>query len=203
MAASAAIRLSIPMRPRSGRSDSILASAIVIDAAFITLSPLFIIPIRISRMLKVPERAAALDYRDRCEVIGRRRRIRGPLECPGIPRIASGCCAPEIGPDQISQENQNPGSLEENSDGYDEVPCVPTPSRFVGIDPSWHAQQPGDVHEVEGQMEADDEKPEMQFAQRLAVHLPRHLREPVVKRSEESEENAADNYIVKMRDHEI
>src|SRR4029077_10150300 len=116
---------------------------------------------------------------------------------------APGCFAPEIGLGQISQEDQNPGSLEENSDGYDEVPSVPTPSRFVGIDPSWHAQQPGDVHEVEGQVEADDEKPEMQVAQPLAVHLPRHLREPVVERTKKSEDNAADNHIVKMRDHKI
>src|ERR1700674_3711407 len=43
----------------------------------------------------------------------------------------------------------------------------------------------------------------MQFAERFAVHLPRHFREPVVKGSEKTEENAADNYVVKMRNHEI
>ena len=112
-------------------------------------------------MLKVPERAAALDRRDGMEVVCRRRRIRGPLECPGVPRITSRGFAPEIGPEQVSQEDQNPGSLEKNSDGHNEVPRVPTPPRLVGVDPSWHAQQSGDMHEVEGQVEADYEKPEM------------------------------------------
>src|SRR3989442_14673671 len=43
----------------------------------------------------------------------------------------------------------------------------------------------------------------MQLTEGLAVHLPRHLWEPVVKGPEKSEEDAADDYVVKMRDHEI
>src|SRR5216684_6338224 len=43
----------------------------------------------------------------------------------------------------------------------------------------------------------------MQLAERFAVHRPRHFREPVVKRPEKSEENAADDYVVKMSNHEI
>src|SRR6202162_4111760 len=43
----------------------------------------------------------------------------------------------------------------------------------------------------------------MHLTERLAVHLPRHLREPVVKGPEKTEEDAADDYIVKMRNHEI
>src|SRR5437016_7399400 len=203
IAASAAIRQTIPTRPRAGRSQSNLPSAMVLDGAFITVSPLFVIPIRISRMLKVPERAAALDGRDGMEVVCRRRRIRGPLECPGVPRITSRGFAPEIGPEQVSQEDQNPGSLEENPDGHNDVPRVPTAPRFVGVDPSRHAQQSWDVHEIECQVKADKEKPEMKPTERLAVHLPRHLREPVVKGSEESEENAANNHIVKVGDDKI
>src|SRR5207245_11464055 len=133
----------------------------VMDVAFIAVSPLFVIPVRISRMLKVPERATALDRRDGIEVVCRRRGIRGPLECAGIPRIATSGIAPEIGPEQVSQEDQNPGSLEENSDGHNDVPRVPTAPRFVGVDPSRHAQQSWDVHEIECKVKADKEKPEM------------------------------------------
>src|SRR5438270_8507342 len=154
-------------------------------------------------MLKAPARTPTLNHRDGGEVIGGRRRIRGPLKGPGVPRIASGGLTAEIGPDQVSQEDQNSDSLEENSDGHDEVPRVPTTARLIGVDPSRHAQQSRDMHEVEGKMEADYEKPEMQLTERLAVHLPRHLRKPVIKGAEKSEENAADNHIVKMRDHEI
>src|SRR5437588_12953846 len=161
IAASAAIRANIPTGPRAGRAHSNLPSAIVMDVAFIAFSPLFVIPVRISRMLKIPERAAALDGRDGIEVVCRRRRIRRPLECPGVPRITSRGFAPEIGPEQVSQKDQNPGSLEENSDGHNDVPRVPTAPRFVGVDPSRHAQQPWDVHEIECKVKADKEKPKM------------------------------------------
>src|SRR5229473_7486948 len=154
-------------------------------------------------MFKVPERAPALDLRDGVEVVCGRRRIRGPLQCPGIPRITCSGFAPKIRPEQVPQEDQNPGSLKENSDGHNEVPRVPTAPRFVGVNPSRHAQQSWDVHEIEGQVEADQEEPEMQFAERFAVHLSRHFRKPVVKGSEKSEENAAHDYIVKMSNHEI
>src|ERR1700694_2828195 len=167
------------------------------------MSRSFELPVRIDRMLEIPKRATALDRWYDGEVICGWRRRRRPFERPGIPRITSSGFALEIGPEQVSQEDQNPGSLEENSDGHNEVPRVPTATRFVGVDPAWHAQQSRDMHEVEGQVEADYEKPEMQLTERLAVHLPRDLREPVVKGSEKSEENAADNHIVKMRDHEI
>src|SRR5437588_1087909 len=164
---------------------------------------LLVIPVRIGRMLKVPQRAATLNDWARGKVVGRRWRIRGPFKGPGVPRIASGGFTAEIRPDQVSQEDQNPDSLEENSDGHDEVPRLPTTARLIGVDSSRHAQQSRDMHEVEGKVEADYEKPEMQLTERLAVHLPRHLRKPVVKCPEKSEEDAADNYIVKMRDHEI
>src|SRR6266849_6061524 len=203
IAASAAIRAYIATRPRAGGFHSSFGAGSVVDVAFITLAPLLVLPIRIVRMLKVPERAAALDGWDGVEVVCGRRRIRGPFESPGIPRITSSGFSPEIGPEQVSQEDQNPGSLEEDSDGHNEVPRVPTAPRFVGVDPSRHAQQSWDMHEVEGQVEADQKKPEMQFAERFAVHLPRHFRKPVVKGSEKSEENAADDYVVKMSNHEI
>src|SRR5713226_1231983 len=105
------------MRPRAGRSHSILCSATVIAAAFIKVSPLFVLPVRIIRMLKVPEGAAALDRRDGIEVVCGRRRIRRPFESPRIPRIVSSGFATVVGPDQVSQEDQNGDSLEENSDG--------------------------------------------------------------------------------------
>src|SRR4029077_17700289 len=101
------------------------------------------------------------------------------------------------------QKDQDSGSLKENSDRHNEVPRVPTAPRFVRVDPSRHAQQSWDMHKVEVQREADKEEPEMQFAERLAAHPPRHLREPVIKGPKKGEENTADNHIVKMGNHEI
>src|ERR1700727_2379157 len=171
IAASAAIRAYIPTLPRAGSFHSSSGGGIVVDIAFIPLAPLLVLPIRIVGMLEIPERSPALHFWNRSEVVCRRRRIRGPFESPGIPRIVSGGLATVVGPDQVSQEDQDPGSLEENSNGYDEIPCVPTAARFVGVDPSRNAQQSWDMHEVEGQVEADQEKPEMKFAEPLAIHF--------------------------------
>src|SRR5258708_8667127 len=121
-------------------------------------------------MLKIPEWAPALDRRDAVEVVCRRRRSGGPFESPRIPRIASGGFATEVGPDQVSQEDQNPGSLEENSDGHNEVPRVPTAPRFVRVDPSRHAHQSWDMHKFEFQGSAHYEKPKLQLPERPPPH---------------------------------
>src|SRR6202045_2766995 len=167
------------------------------------LAPLLVLPVRIVRVLKVPERAAALHSWDAVEVVRGRWRIGGPFESPRIPRIVAGGFTAEIRPDKVSQKDQDPRSLEKNSDGHDQVPRIPTAARFVGVDSSRHAQQAGDMHEVKGQVETDDKKPEMQLAKRLAVHLARHLWEPVVKGPKKTEKNSTDDDIVKMRNHEI
>src|ERR1700686_715108 len=203
IAASAVIRLYIATCPRAGRSHSSSAVTGGTVVVLITPAPLFVLPVRIIRMLKVPEGAAALDRWYEGEVVCRRRRLSGPFESPGIPWIASSRFAAKIRPDQVSQEDQDPRSLEENSDGHNQVPGVPAASRFIRVDSSRHAEKSRDMHEVEGQVEADKEKPEMQFAKRLAVHLSRHLWEPVVEGSEKGEHNAPDDHVVKMSNNEI
>src|SRR5580693_963092 len=144
IAASAAIRAHIPTRPRVGRHSTSRWESVK-DVVLIALAPLLVFPVRIIRMLKIPERTATLDRRNGVEVVGGRRRIRGPFKCPGVPWITSSRLAPEIRPEQVSQEDQNPGSLEKNSNGHDKVPGFPTPSRFIGVNPSRHAQQTRDV----------------------------------------------------------
>src|SRR5271155_4518421 len=138
IAASAAIRAPIPTRPRLGLHSTSRGGSVK-DVVLIARAPLLVFPVRIIRMLKIPERSATLDRRNDKEVVGGRRRIRGPFERPGVPGITSSGLAAEIRPEQVPQEDQNPGSLEKDSDGHNEVPGVPPPSRFVGVNPSRHA----------------------------------------------------------------
>jgi hypothetical protein len=49
----------------------------------------------------------------------------------------------------------------------------------------------------------DQEKPEMPFAESLAQHSACHLRIPVIERAEESEQNSANDYVMKVRHDEI
>src|SRR6266478_6222402 len=59
------------------------------------------------------------------------------------------------------------------------------------------------MHEIEGQMKADNEEPEMQPAERLAVHFSRHFRKPVIESAESREEDSAHDDVVEVRDHEV
>src|SRR5713226_3385246 len=155
IAASAAIKAHIPTRPRVGSIHSSSVGGRVKDVVFITFAPSLVLPVRVFRVLKVPERATALNRWNDGEVVCRRRRTSGPFESPRIPGIVSSGFATVVGPEQVSQEDQDPGSLKKNPDGDNEVPGVPTTPRLVGVDPSRHAQQSWDMHEVEGEMEAN------------------------------------------------
>src|ERR1700739_1125710 len=171
IADSAAIRADIPTRPRLGSRHSSSVRDSVKDVVVMALAPSFVLRVRVVRMLNIPERAPTLDRWNVAVFIRRGRRIRGPFQSPRIPGVASGGFATVVRPEQVTQKHHKPGGLEENPDGYNEVPCVPTTARLIGIDSSRHSQQSWDVHEVEGQVEADQEKPEMQFAEPLAIHF--------------------------------
>ena len=59
------------------------------------------------------------------------------------------------------------------------------------------------MHEIEREVEPDDEQHEVQLAQSLAVHLSRHLREPVVEGAEKREQDSADDDVVEVRHHKV
>src|SRR5271154_425534 len=142
-------------------------------------------PIGVFRMLQVPERPTAPDLRDLREFVRRRRRAGGPLEGPRIPGIAPGQRTAEIRPQQVRNKKQHARGLKGYADSDNEIPDVPAAPRLVGIDSTRHPEHAGNVHEIEGQMESDEEQPEMQLAEALVVHSAGHLREPIVKSGEE------------------
>ena len=109
----------------------------------------------------------------------------------------------EHGIEKIGDKNQNGNRLEENADGDDEVPDFPAAAGLVGVDAARHAEKPGDVHEIEGEVEADEEEPEMQFAEGFIVKTTGHFGEPIVEGTEDSKENAADDDVVEMSDDKI
>ncbi len=54
------------------------------------------------------------------------------------------------------------------------------------------------MHEVEGEMKADDEEPEVPFAELLAHHAAGDFGIPVVEGGEERKEDCADQNIVEV-----
>src|SRR5580692_1246150 len=154
-------------------------------------------------MLEVPQRAAALDLGNGCEVVCWRRRGSGPFERPRVPRIAPGNLAPPVRPKQVANEHQHARRLKEYAYRHDEIPDVPAATRFVGVDSARHPENAGNMHEIKCQMESDEEETEVQFAERLAIHFSGHLREPIVEGAKQCEENSAQDDIVKVRNDEV
>src|SRR5262245_55138776 len=83
------MRQNMPTRPRDGKTSSVGSAWEVRAVALIIvrLSGSFVVPIRIVRMLQVPEWPTALHLWQRLEVILRWRGGRRPLQRPGVPRI--------------------------------------------------------------------------------------------------------------------
>src|ERR1700730_8601638 len=154
-------------------------------------------------MLQVPERTAALDLWDGSKVIGGRRGGRGPLERPGVPGVAARDCPLEVRPQQVDDKNHGTKRLKEDTNCHDEIPGIPASTWLIGVDSSRHAKEPGNVHEVECQVETDEEQPEVQLTYSLVVHLPRHLRKPVVEGAEDREHDRAYDHVVKVCNNEV
>src|SRR5665213_3072710 len=202
IADSAMIRQAMPIVPRSGNTHGSSAASGVIGIVLINnLS--FVVPVRVFRMLDVPEWTAAMDDRCRSEVIGRRWRSGGPLQRPRIPGIIARHLSLVIGVDQVVDEDHGGDGLNDRPNTDDQVPNLPSAARLVGIDAARHTQQTRDVHEVERHVKADDHQPEVPLTQALAHHAARRLRVPVVEGGEDHKENCADQYIVEVGYHEI
>src|SRR6478609_7544046 len=121
-------------------------------------------PIGIFRMLQIPQRTAASDLGDGCEVVRRWWRSSGPFERPCVPRIAPGDQTPPIRPQQVANEHQHPSRLKEHTYGYNQVPYVPAPARLIGINSPRHPQNSRNMHEIEGEVESEEEEPQVEFA---------------------------------------
>src|SRR5262250_407501 len=174
MAASPAIRQNIPTRPREGSTHGLSATGIVAGSVLMfflynsknaTREASLVFPVRIFRMLDVPQRPAAPHLRqDREVVVGRWRRS-CPLERPRIPRVVVRAPSLKVRPHQIPDKTQYSRGLEERPKGHNQVQTFPTSPRLVGVDSAWHSQNSGNVHEIEGEVEPDEEEPEVPLAQ--------------------------------------
>ena len=94
-------------------------------------------------------------------------------------------------------------NLKDDAAADDQVPHSPAAVELIRINPARHPENARDVHEIEREMETDQEKPKVPLAQRLVHHAAGHLGKPIVEGGEDGEENRAHQDIVEVRDHEI
>src|SRR6185295_16551886 len=108
-------------------------------------------------MFQIPKRTTTANCWHRREVVIRRRRARGPLERPRVPRIIPSQFPLPDGADNIDGEDKNGGRLKERSHCSDEIKRIPATPGVVSEDSSRHAEEPREVQRIERQMETDDE----------------------------------------------
>src|SRR5215471_5324027 len=212
MAASPAIRQNIPTRPREGSTHGLSATGIVAGSVLMfflynsknaTRDASLVLPVRIFRMLDVPQWPAAPHLRQNREVVVGGRRRSCPLERPRIPRIVARQAALKVRPHQIKDEAQYSGGLEERPNADNQVPTLPTSPRLVGVDSARHSEKSRDVHEIEGEMKPDHKKPEVPLAQFFVQHPAGHFWKPIVERRERREKDSSHDHVVEMRHHKI
>src|SRR6201999_329347 len=126
-----------------------------------------------------------------------------PLESPGVPGIVAGFGAFEVRNNQVCDEYEYCDCLYECADSDEELHRLPAAAGLVGVDSARHPHQAGDVHQVKSEMESDHEQPEMELAEAFVEHSPGDFGIPVIKSGEESEQNSADDHVVKMGDDEV
>src|SRR5258706_4067567 len=149
-------------------------------------------------MLEIPQGTAATHDRNHSVVVHRRRRTCGPLKRPRVPRIIPRRLASQVRPNQVDGKDEDSGCLKDDAYRYDQIPDVPTATGLIGIDPSRHSEHSRDMHEIECKVETDEEKPKVQPCERLVIHLPGSLREPIIECAENTKEDATDNHVVQV-----
>src|ERR1041384_4340277 len=122
MALSAMMRQLMPTTPLDGARPESGSKEAVSVAAFMACSFLsFEFPIRIRRVLDVPERPAAFNRWDLSEIVFRRRRACGPFQRPSIPGIVSGRPSFARGSEKVEHEDEDPNCLEEDAQSDHEI----------------------------------------------------------------------------------
>ena len=158
------------------------------------------------RIVEVECRPLGADPRDGHEVVPRRRAGRRPLQRVAVPpRVVADdpLVLADPRPPHIPQERQHRQTQDVGADRRDGVQrCEALLRPVVGVTPR-HALHAEPVLDEEGHVEADEQRPEVDLAERLVEHRPGHLRPPEVEPGEHREHHRAEQHVVEVRDDEV
>src|SRR3954447_20623885 len=116
---------------------------------------------------KIAQRSRGRDVRNTVEVPGGRRRRRVPLERVGQPGVVGGARAGACGLDDVDEEQQQADRHHAGSDRGDEVVRLHEAMIVIREVPARHSHQTQQVLREEGEVEADEDEPELQLAEAL------------------------------------
>src|SRR5262249_2426026 len=100
----------------------------------------FVLPIRIVRVLEVPQRAAAAHQGDGLGVVRRRGGGGRPLERPRVPGIGAGRLTAAQAAGDVPQQEHGARDLEQHAERRQAVPQLPATARVVGVDAARHTE---------------------------------------------------------------
>ena len=129
----------------------------------------------------LPEGMARSHDGNHGEVVGRWRRRDRPFERRRVPGIVARDHAALAADQDVHEQKQDADGEQERADRGDHVERVPADALRIGVDAPGHAEQTGDVHREEAEVEADEHQPEVPLAEPLVEHPPGHLGEPDVE----------------------
>src|SRR5215813_3947208 len=194
--------------PREGKRHSAVstgefkASAFVINASS-KLFVSFVSPIRVLRVLQVPERATAAHNRQSLEVVLGGRRGGRPFERPRVPRVFARRLSFPVRPNEVDDKAHDSRRLRDHSHRGGQVIDLPATALVIGVNAARHAEDAGEVLRVECKVESDGEQPEMPEPQPPVEHPSDRLWVPVIDPGEDPEEESADERVMEMSYDEV
>src|SRR5262249_13098985 len=151
---------------------------------------------------QVVDGSRARDRRQVVEVVRRRRRGRVPLERVRLPRVVADPRASAGRPEDVDHEQQYRDPHHVRADGGREVVPLPALVR-VRVDAARHPLEPEEELREEGDVEADEQQPELPLAEGLPEFPAEHLRPPVEESREDREHHTAEERVVEVGDDEV
>src|SRR4029453_179141 len=106
-------------------------------------------------------------------------------------------------PHYVGHQAEHTCSLKDDAYRGDHIVDLPAATRIVGVNAPRHPEDPGYVLRVEGEMKADEEKPEMPQAQFLVQHPAHRFWIPVINGGKDGERKTTDQGVMKVCHHEV
>ena len=151
---------------------------------------------------EVVQRPRARHVRHLVEVVRWRRGRRVPLERVRLPGVVAHALPVAPCLQHVDREEEDSEAHDVRADRRGEVVALPA-LVVVRVDPAGHSLEADEVQRHEREVEADEQEPELPLAEALVEESSEHLRPPVEEAGEDREDDAAEQGVVEVRDHEV
>src|SRR6202034_8453 len=140
------------------------------------------------------------------EIVDRRRRVRDPLQCGGIPGILACDGAVLQAPEKIEKKDQLSSSGDKRRVGHEHMERLKNGSVGSAGGISVASNPARDSHKMHGHEDAIGSykgEPEVKLSQWFAHHATKHFREPEIGGGKNSKDGSHTHHQMKVRDNVV